>query len=213
MAAYGYSYVDILAYYYPGAVLTDSDGSTILSNADLSVTGILKTVTGSANPNVTQWGTVNEDDTNFRLESNTDCDSSARLLKGTPLGIYKKSGDWYFCMNLDTGVQGWVYASYVTLTAGPTATASPTATPTPAATASPVPAPTLSTVQPTLRGDINGDGVVGSADASMALRYSVKLEYLNEYQLLVADVNNDGKVSASDASRILRYVVKLIDIL
>ena len=41
MAELGYSYVDILKFYYPGAELTRSDGTTISSQADLSTAGIV----------------------------------------------------------------------------------------------------------------------------------------------------------------------------
>lgn len=58
-------------------------------------------------------------------------------------------------------------------------------------------------------GDVNGDGTVRAADARLALRYSAKLEELDEGQLKAADVDNSGKVTASDARKILRVAAAL----
>ncbi len=58
-------------------------------------------------------------------------------------------------------------------------------------------------------GDIDGQGGVSSADARLALRYSVGLEQFTDDQVLAADVNGDGVVNASDARLILRGSVGL----
>lgn len=62
-----------------------------------------------------------------------------------------------------------------------------------------------------LAGDVNGDGRVGVTDASLLLRYLVKLETLTRDQLLRADVNADCAIDATDASEILRRIVRLTD--
>ncbi|MBQ6065662.1 MAG: dockerin type I repeat-containing protein [Clostridia bacterium] len=58
-------------------------------------------------------------------------------------------------------------------------------------------------------GDVNLDGKVGSDDARLALRASVKLENLTADQTKCADANRDGKVGSDDARLILRASVKL----
>ena len=59
-------------------------------------------------------------------------------------------------------------------------------------------------------GDINGDGALTAADASMALAAYAQLSTtsscsLTYTQQLAADVNKDGNIDASDASYILSY--------
>ncbi len=58
-----------------------------------------------------------------------------------------------------------------------------------------------------LLGDVDGNGLVQAADASLILQYVVGLKTLTAAQLAAADVNGDGVVSAYDASWILHYVV------
>ena len=55
-----------------------------------------------------------------------------------------------------------------------------------------------------LSGDVNEDGVVGSEDALLILRYSLNLIGLSAAQLQRADVNGDGVVNSADATIILR---------
>ena len=56
-----------------------------------------------------------------------------------------------------------------------------------------------------LRGDVNGDMRVDTADALMILRYSVGL--IDEIDYDAADMNRDGVVNTADALRILRIAV------
>ena len=65
--------------------------------------------------------------------------------------------------------------------------------------------------QQRLLGDVNGDGVVNSADAMLISRHSVKLIDLTEEQLVYADVNQDGRVNSGDAQLISRYSVRIYD--
>ena len=60
-------------------------------------------------------------------------------------------------------------------------------------------------------GDVNLDGKVTAKDSLLAQRYAIKLEKLNDQQLLNGDVNGDGKVTAADAFLILRHAVKIIN--
>ena len=56
-----------------------------------------------------------------------------------------------------------------------------------------------------LYGDVNGDGKISSADASLVLRYATGAAV--DMNQTAADVNGDGKITASDATMILRYAV------
>ena len=60
-------------------------------------------------------------------------------------------------------------------------------------------------------GDVNGDGKIGSDDARLALRCSVKLENYaaGSVQYLACDVDGDGRVTSADARMILRMSVGL----
>ena len=63
------------------------------------------------------------------------------------------------------------------------------------------------------RGDVNRDGKIGSDDAALILRYSVRLETFDADQLHRGDANGDGSLpAAADAALILRYTVKLATI-
>ncbi len=59
-------------------------------------------------------------------------------------------------------------------------------------------------------GDINADGNINAADASLVLQYDVKLTDFDETQLAAADVSGDKAVTAMDAALILQYNIKLI---
>ena len=59
------------------------------------------------------------------------------------------------------------------------------------------------------RGDADGDGSVGAADARLALRAAVGLETLEGAALLAADVDKEAGVTAADARLILRAAVEL----
>ena len=58
--------------------------------------------------------------------------------------------------------------------------------------------------QPTILGDVDGDGEVTIADALLTLRYCMGVQDLTDAQLAVADINGDGEVSLDDAILLLR---------
>ena len=58
-------------------------------------------------------------------------------------------------------------------------------------------------------GDVNGDGVVNSADARLVLQYVVKLSMLTDDKFKIADINGDGRVDSADAREILQISVGL----
>ncbi len=58
-------------------------------------------------------------------------------------------------------------------------------------------------------GDVNGDGIVRSDDAIIALRISGGLMEPTYYQKVAADMNGDGQVKANDAIMILRKAAGL----
>ena len=60
-------------------------------------------------------------------------------------------------------------------------------------------------------GDVNGDGKVSVADATLIQRYLVRSTTFSAKQKLAADVNLDGNVSILDATAIQQYCAKMID--
>lgn len=62
----------------------------------------------------------------------------------------------------------------------------------------------------TLKGDVDGDGVVTVMDATLVQKYIVKLSTLTDSQLKIADVNGDGEITVVDATDIQKIVVNLI---
>lgn len=69
------------------------------------------------------------------------------------------------------------------------------------------------TVEETLIGDVNNDGVVDTLDAALILKYLADVEGVDfsAREMYAADVNHDGKIIANDAAMILKYCVGLID--
>ena len=61
-----------------------------------------------------------------------------------------------------------------------------------------------------LMGDVNGDGSILSADAQLALSYSVGSTTLTATQIALADVNGDAVINAADSREILRYATGTI---
>lgn len=63
------------------------------------------------------------------------------------------------------------------------------------------------TAQPTLPGDVDGNGAVNTVDALYALRYSMGIIELDQHGILNGDMNGDNTVNATDALMILRIVI------
>lgn len=59
-----------------------------------------------------------------------------------------------------------------------------------------------------MKGDVNGDKKVNSADALMILQYEKGQIDLTKKQLKVADMNGDGIVDKNDANAILEESVQ-----
>jgi hypothetical protein len=56
-------------------------------------------------------------------------------------------------------------------------------------------------------GDVNRDGKVSVADATLMLRWVVGLPVSTEYDRFAGDINGDGKTDLTDATRLLRMVL------
>ncbi|MEA4869354.1 MAG: SH3 domain-containing protein [Christensenella sp.] len=67
-------------------------------------------------PNYAAGGVINADGVNIRAGVSTTTRSYGRLLKNTRLGLYEKIGSWYRVRVLSTGLEGYVYAKYVSIT-------------------------------------------------------------------------------------------------
>lgn len=63
-----------------------------------------------------------------------------------------------------------------------------------------------------LLGDLNDSGKLQSSDARLLLRYSAKLESLDDAHLALADFNYDGRVNSGDARILLRAAAKIEDL-
>ncbi len=60
-------------------------------------------------------------------------------------------------------------------------------------------------------GDVNGDGYITVADATLVQQHAAELITLTDTALLAADTNKDGYVTVVDATLIQRYAAELID--
>lgn len=65
-------------------------------------------------------------------------------------------------------------------------------------------------VSENMTGDVNGDGVINVADASMIQKYLVKFVVFSDERQALADTNGDGNVNICDATRIQKYIANLI---
>lgn len=63
-----------------------------------------------------------------------------------------------------------------------------------------------------VKGDLNGDGKVTIADATIALQLAVGLVKPTPEQLAAGDLNGDGKVAIAEVTQILRAAVGLIQL-
>lgn len=60
-------------------------------------------------------------------------------------------------------------------------------------------------------GDVNGDGYITVADATLVQKHVAELTTLTDNALLAADTSKDGFVTVADATLIQRYAAELID--
>ncbi len=61
------------------------------------------------------------------------------------------------------------------------------------------------------KGDVNGDGVINSLDASTILKHDAMMLTLDADASARADVTGDGKVNSLDAAKILKFDAYIID--
>ncbi|MDO4893499.1 MAG: dockerin type I domain-containing protein, partial [Eubacteriales bacterium] len=61
---------------------------------------------------------------------------------------------------------------------------------------------------PVLWGDVDGDGVITTNDATYVQKYSIDLPTTDNFNAAVADVNDDGRISVLDATCIQKYVAE-----
>ncbi|MBQ5398520.1 MAG: hypothetical protein IIU14_03670 [Ruminococcus sp.] len=83
----------------------------------------------------------------------------------------------------------------------------PTTEPTEPVTTSEPTEPT--TEKPSVKGDVNGDGIFDVRDVTMIKRYVVKLITFTEEQIRIADVNRDGAIDVRDATKMQRIIAKI----
>ncbi len=67
-------------------------------------------------PELAAAGKINAAGVNIRAGAGTSTKSYGRLLKNTALDVYEKVGAWYHVRVSATGLEGYVYAKYVSLT-------------------------------------------------------------------------------------------------
>lgn len=62
-----------------------------------------------------------------------------------------------------------------------------------------------------LKGDVNLDGCVDSADVNLLFKYVMEETELSQLQLKIADVNEDAAVDSADVNLLFKYVMEEID--
>ena len=70
--------------------------------------------------------------------------------------------------------------------------------------------PTDGDINQSLPGDVDGDGVISIADATVLQKYLANIVNFDDKQLAVADTNCDGSVSIADATQIQKYIANIV---
>ena len=70
--------------------------------------------------------------------------------------------------------------------------------------------PTDGAINQSLPGDVDGDGVISIADATVLQKYLANIVNFDDKQLAVADTNCDGSVSIADATQIQKYIANIV---
>lgn len=70
--------------------------------------------------------------------------------------------------------------------------------------------PTDGDINQSLPGDVDGDGVISIADATVLQKYLAGSVQLDDSRKAVGDVNGDGTISVTDATLIQKYIVGVI---
>lgn len=120
MVKQGYSYVDVLKFYYRGAVLYDANGRAIESAAVFAFTyeeGAGSTVSPSPSPTPgpahIRDVIVTSNTLNLRQGPSTATTSLKQLKLGAVLGVYGSEGEWLYVQDTASGLFGYVHGSYV----------------------------------------------------------------------------------------------------
>ena len=69
---------------------------------------------------------------------------------------------------------------------------------------------TLKVADARLKGDVDGDGSVGTSDSASLLQYAAEKITLDDVSTQSADVNGDGVADTQDAAMILQYAAEEI---
>lgn len=99
----------------PGATPTPAGQTTASPTAAPTATPTPSPAATLA-PEFAGAGAINAAGVNIRAGASTSTKSYGKLMKNTPVGIYEKIGSWYRVRILATGLDGFVYAKYVTIT-------------------------------------------------------------------------------------------------
>lgn len=124
---------------------------------------------------------------------------------------------------VSTATKGWSATTLVPsagtpveateVTKGTVATVPTTTAPVPTTTApvptttAPVPTTTAPPAGTMIYGDVNGDGYVTVADATLIQKHSVGLTSIADKYLVLGDVNADGVINVLDSTMIQKYIV------
>ena len=192
MVKEGYSYADILKFYYRGADLIGKDGNVIPARTDFEseYTGPDPELPpiGPSEPEPTETPEPEPTETPKPEPTETPEPEPTETPEPEPTETPEPEPT-------------------ETPESKPTETPEPepTETPEPKPTETPEPEP-AETPEPPVEGlgDVDGKNGITRADALLVVRYLVGLEELTDDQLMRADLDRDGRVSVMDASAILR---------
>ncbi len=130
MAYEGFTYEQILAYYYPGAVLEKIDyifpeslpgasgsvpAGTVLNAASSDLSGVAPALSSEYETAPSSGQISGAEQVNLRSRASTGSESLGLLKSGTPLTLNGLMGDWYYVTTAD-GLSGFVRNDYVSVT-------------------------------------------------------------------------------------------------
>ena len=121
MVKQGYSYVDVLKFYYRGATLFDANGTSLESNATFAFTyeeGATATPQPTPEPTampteIDHYGIVTAKSLSLREKPSESATLKRTLSLGAILGVYGATGEWLFVRDEASRQKGYVSAQYV----------------------------------------------------------------------------------------------------
>lgn len=100
----------------PTATVEGATPTPVTLQTPTPVPSVTATPSATLAPEYAAAGVINASGVNIRAGASTAAKSYGKLMRDTSLGLYEKVGSWYRVRVTATGLDGYVYAKYVSIT-------------------------------------------------------------------------------------------------